>query len=86
MNHTDTCDWCGAGTNSLQINGDVGLCPSCCPDVAESNVPEGAPTSWHLMSPEERADWNDGMSVEKIMEKYNWAEPPEFTESSPFYY
>lgn len=75
---TDTCDWCGQQTNSLQITaGGPGLCPSCCPDVAESDVPDNAPSTWHHMSLQERADWLDGMSIEEIMEKYNWHIPPE---------
>lgn len=74
----DNCDWCGRETNSLQTQaGGIGLCPSCCPDVAESDVPDDAPSSWHHMSHEERVDWLNGMSIEEIMEEYDWLTPPD---------
>lgn len=73
----DSCDWCGSQTSSIQTNGTVWLCPSCCPSADEESVPEDAPTSWHHMSDEERADWNDGMTMEEIIDKYSWHVPPE---------
>lgn len=29
------------------------------------------------MSDEERADWNNGMTIEEIIDKYGWHVPPE---------
>lgn len=73
----DTCQWCGSGTSSIQINSgtDVGLCPECCPDIDHvSEVPDNAPPSWFHMDDDEREDWMNGMSMEEIMEEYNWGE------------
>lgn len=72
--YTDTCDWCGCGTNSLQIRAstDVGLCPECCTDVDADEVPDDAPPSWYHMSEEEREDWRNGMGLEEIMDKHDW--------------
>lgn len=81
--HTDSCDWCdwcGQPTNAIQIKAgtpNVGLCPSCCPDVDADEVPDNAPSSWFHMSDEERQDWQDGLSLEEIMEKYEWMVPPD---------
>ena len=75
---TDTCDWCGTGTSSLQIRTgqSFGLCPSCCPDVEEEEVPENAPPCWYHMNEEERNDWHQGLDIEEIMERHNWGVPP----------
>ena len=73
----DTCDWCGSQTNSIQTNGSVWLCPSCCPSLDEAEVPENAPPSWHHMSDAEKQDWKNGLSMEEIMEKHSWHVPPE---------
>lgn len=76
QSYLDTCGWCGTGTNRIQKSGDTYLCPACCPDTDEDEVPEDAPTSWHHMSQDEREDWKSGMSIEEIMEKYEWHSPP----------
>ena len=73
----DTCDWCGTGTNRIQTNTSVWLCPRCCPSVDADDVPENAPPSWHHMNEEERKDWKNGMSMEDIMDKHSWHIPPE---------
>jgi hypothetical protein len=72
----DACDWCDSESNSIQTNGSIWLCPSCCPSVDEGVVPEDAPASWYHMSNDEREDWKDGMSMEDIVEKYSWYIPP----------
>lgn len=73
----DTCGWCGKGVNNVQSRGDTYLCPTCCPSIDNpEEVPEYAPTSWHNMSEDERLDWRNGMSMEDIMDKYEWYKPP----------
>lgn len=72
QDYLDTCDWCRTSTNSIQKSGETYLCPECCPDIDEDNIPDGVPPSWHHMDQEEREDWMSGMSVERIMEKYDW--------------
>lgn len=69
--YTDTCDWCGQGTNKIQSNSNIGLCPKCCPDLHHAELPSDekhVPSSWHFMSEEERQDWLDGLSIEEIRE------------------
>ena len=74
----DTCNWCGTGTDRIQTNGNVWLCPRCCPSISNvDDVPENAPPSWYHMSEQERQDWKEGMSMEQIMEKHDWHVPPE---------
>lgn len=67
----DTCDWCGQGTNKLQIRGgsSVGLCPSCCPDIDATELPdtETLPPQWHYWDEREQARWLDGESAEDIV-------------------
>lgn len=73
--HTDTCDWCGKQTTKLQMKpgAKFGLCPEHCPDIDDpSSVPENAPTIWYNMDEDERSDWKNGLSLDKIMDKYNW--------------
>lgn len=72
----DTCDWCGKPTNKIQIRSGsgVGLCPEHCPDINEpDNVPDYAPAVWYNMNEDERSDWRNGLSIEDIMEKHEWA-------------
>lgn len=82
----DSCDWCGRETNKLQMQPgeNFGLCPDCCPDLDLSDIMFGIedpddplPSSWYHMSREERQAWNDGMSMEEIIEEFNWHEHPE---------
>lgn len=75
----DTCDWCGTETNNIQMKSGnkVSLCPSCCPDINENEIPEDIPPQWHFMSKEEREAWLNEMSVNEIMDEFNWHKQPE---------
>lgn len=73
MQYRDTCDWCGKGTNKIQIkpSRDFGLCPSCCPSLDEDELPDTdyLPYQWHFLSDEERSRWFAGEDVEDIIEE-----------------
>lgn len=77
--YTDTCDWCGRGTNKLQLSGNIGLCPYCCPELDAESLPEtdSLPSSWYHMTEKEREMWLDGMTIKEIMHENDWITPPD---------
>lgn len=68
-----TCDWCKRSTDQIQSGArKTALCPTCCPDVDASRIPEEAPPQWHFMNETEREDWLDGLTVDEIRERHDW--------------
>lgn len=59
--YRDTCGWCSHGTNKIQIRSgkSFGLCPSCCPDITVSELPDVThlPPTWYNMTSDEREEW-----------------------------